>query len=137
MSDSEKKQEKKKVSPEFVANVKKYLEADDKLRQIRDQTKKLTKEKKDKEDFILNYLQNIDENVIDVHDGKLRRNVSKTQAPLKKETIQKALTDIVGDATKATAMTEQIIKSRPTVERVTLKRTKNRVKDIFTNEDQE
>ncbi len=137
MSESDKKQEKKKVSPEFVANVKKYLEVDDKLRQFRDQTKKLTKEKKDKEDFILNYLQNIDENVIDVADGKLRRNVSKTQAPLKKETIQKALTEIVGDATKATAMTDQIIKSRPTIERVTLKRTKNRVKDIFTNEDQE
>lgn len=136
MSDQDNRAEKKKVSPEFVANVKKYLEVDDKLREIREKTKKLTSEKKEKEELILNYLQNIDEKVVDVHDGKLRRNVSKTQAPLKKETIQKALTEIVGDASKATAMTEQIIKSRPTVERVTLKRTKNRVKDIFTNEDQ-
>jgi hypothetical protein len=129
MSDSENKGEKKKISKEFVESVKRYLEVDDKLREIKEKTKNLNTEKKQKEEFILNYLQTIDEKVIDVADGKLRRNISKTQAPLKKETIQKALIDIVGDANKATAMTEQIIKSRPTVERVTLKRTKNRIKE--------
>lgn len=131
MSDSENKGEKKKISKEFVESVKRYLEVDDKIKEIREKTKNLTSEKKQKEEFILNYLQTIDEKVIDVADGKLRRNISKTQAPLKKETIQKALIDIVGDANKATAITEQIIKSRPTVERVTLKRTKNRIKDAI------
>jgi hypothetical protein len=129
MSDSENKPEKKKVSAEFVQSVKRYLEVDDKLREIKEKTKTLSSEKKQREEFILNYLQTIDEKVVDVSDVKLRRNISKTQAPLKKETIQKALTEIVGDATKATAMTDQIIKSRPTVERVTLKRTKNRLKE--------
>jgi hypothetical protein len=131
MSDSENKGEKKKISKEFVESVKRYLEVDDKLREIKEKTKNLNTEKKQREEFILNYLQTIDEKVIDVADGKLRRNISKTQAPLKKETIQKALIDIVGDANKATAITEQIIKSRPTVERVTLKRTKNRIKDAI------
>ncbi len=131
MSDSENKGEKKKISKEFVDAVKKYLEVDDKLREIKEKTKNLNTEKKNREEYILNYLQTIDEKVIDVADGKLRRNVSKTQAPLKKETIQKALAEIVGDANKATAMTEQIIKSRPTVERVTLKRTKNRLKEAI------
>jgi len=134
MSDSENKGEKKKISKEFVESVKRYLEVDDKLKEIKEKTKNLNTEKKQKEEFILNYLQTIDEKVIDVADGKLRRNISKTQAPLKKETIQKALIDIVGDANKATAMTEQIIKSRPTVERVTLKRTKNRIKDEVTGQ---
>jgi hypothetical protein len=133
MSDSENKGEKKKISKEFVDSVKRYLEVDDKLREIKEKTKDLNNEKKQKEEFILNYLQTIDEKVIDVADGKLRRNISKTQAPLKKETIQKALIDIVGDATKATAMTEQIIKSRPVVERVTLKRTKNRINEAIDN----
>jgi hypothetical protein len=128
MSESENTE--KKISPEFVSSVKKYLEVDDKIRTMKEAMKKLTDEKKQKEDFILNYLQTIDEKVIDVADGKLRRNISKTQAPLKKETIQKALTEIVGDALKATAMTEQIIKSRPMIERITLKRTKNRAPEI-------
>lgn len=129
MSDSESKSEKKKVSAEFVSAVKKYLDVDDKIKEIREKTKTLNLEKKEKEEFILNYLQTLDEKVIDVPNGKLRRNVSKTQAPLKKEVIQKALIEIVGDTNKATAMTDQIIKSRPTIERVTLKRTRNRGKD--------
>lgn len=116
----------KSISPEFVQNVKKYLEIDDKLREFKEKTKILNNDKKEKEEFILNYLQSIEENVIDVVDGKLRRNITKTQAPLKKETIHKALTEIVGDSTKAQAMVEHIIKSRPMVEKVNLKRTRHR-----------
>lgn len=116
----------KSISPEFVQNVKKYLEIDDKLREFKEKTKVLNNDKKEKEEYILNYLQSIEENVIDVVDGKLRRNITKTQAPLKKENIHKALTEIVGDATKAHAMVEHIIKSRPMVEKVNLKRTKHR-----------
>ncbi len=129
MSDTENKTEKKKISPEFVQSVKKYLEVDDKLREIKEKTKNLNAEKKEKEDFILNYLQSIDEKVVDVADGKLRRNITKSQVPLKKEYIQKALSEIIGDSAKATTMTEHIIKSRPTVEKITLKRTKNRITD--------
>lgn len=120
---------KKKVSPEFVNNVKKYLTIDDRIREIREENKKLIREKKENEEFILNYLQQADESIVDLPDGKLRRNVSKTQGPLKKELIHKTLTDIMGDATKALDITDRIIKSRPVVERVTLKRTKNRVKN--------
>ena len=130
MSEQE---DKKTVSPEFINTVKKYLELDDKLKESREIIKKMTSDKKDKEEFILNYLKTIEESVIDVRDGKLRRNISKTQAPLKKEMIHKTLTEIVGDAIKAQAMTDQIIKSRPIVERVTLKRTKNRITQEIEN----
>ena len=133
MSDTEKKTEKKKVSPEFIKSVKEYLLIDDKLRDIKEKTIVLNTDKKLKEEFILNYLQSIDEKVIDVADGKLRRNISKTQAPLKKETIQKALTDIIGDALKATDITDKIIKSRPIIEKVSLKRTKNKLNDIIND----
>jgi hypothetical protein len=123
--------EKKTISLEFIENVKKYLLIDDKIKQLKEENKKLLTDKKEREGFILNYLQNIDENVIDVHDGKLRRNISKTQAPLKKETIQNTLNIILGDTNKATMITQEIIKSRPIVERVTLKRTKNRERNII------
>ena len=123
MTDTE---TQKKVSPEFIQNVKKWLEVDDALKSIRGQTKALNNEKKEREANILEYLTTIDESVIDVHDGKLKRNVTKSQAPLKKETIQQALTEITGDVSKATAMTDHIIKSRPIVEKVKLKRTRNR-----------
>lgn len=118
--------DKNKPSPEFISSVKKYLEIDNKIRELRDHLKKLTKDKKSNEEFVLNYLKSIETDIIDVDDGKLRRNISKTQSPLKKETIQKTLTDIIGDSIKAQSITEQIIKSRPIIERVTLKRTRNR-----------
>ena len=132
MSDTE----KKKVSPEFVTNVKKYLEVDNKLRQIKEEvrkikekTKSLDEEKKHKEEYILSYLQSTGEDLIDLPDGKLKRNVTKSQPPLKKEFIQQSLAEIIGDAAKALAITDQIIKNRPTVERVTLKRTVRRAKN--------
>jgi hypothetical protein len=119
----ENNESKKQVSKEFVESVKKYIEIDDKLKYIKKQLKVLNGDKKEYENFILNYLQSINENIIDIPDGKLKRNISKTQAPLKKELIQKALIDIVGDPNKAILITDQIINSRPMVERVTLKRT--------------
>ena len=123
---SETDSQKKKVSPEFIQAVKKYLDVDDKIREYREKSKILNKDKKSQEEFILSYLERIEENILDVPNGKLKRNVSKTQAPLKKDIICKALTEVVGDAVRANTLTEHIIKSRPMVERVTLKRTRNR-----------
>ena len=77
----------KKISQEFITNVKKYLEIDDLLKDIKEKTKKLTTDKKNHEEFILDYLKSIDEKVIDVQDGKLRKNITKSQTPLKKELI--------------------------------------------------
>ena len=119
----ENNESKKQVSKEFVDTVKKYIEIDDKLKYIKKQSKVLNGDKKEHENFILNYLQSIDENVIDIPDGKLKRNISKTQAPLKKELIQKALIEILGDSNKATLISDQIINSRPMIEKITLKRT--------------
>jgi hypothetical protein len=123
---SESDSNKKQISAEFVQAVKKYLEVDDKLREIKDRTKKLNTEKKEKQEYIINYLTSIEESIIDVVDGKLKKTITKSQAPLKKELIHKALTDITGDSIKAQSMTETIINSRPTVERINLKRTKNK-----------
>jgi hypothetical protein len=124
--------EKKKISAEFVQTVKKYIEIDDKLKNLKDKCKELSNDKKEKEEYILNYLQAIDEKTIDVANGKLIRNISKAQAPLKKEQIHKTLIDIIGYSIKATSITDKIIQSRPIIERITLKRIKNKIKEIET-----
>jgi hypothetical protein len=118
----------KKVSPEFINSVKKYLEIDDIIKDYREKMKKLNADKKINEEFILNYLTNLKEDIIDVHNGKLKRSITKTQSPLKKEIIQKTLTDIIGDNLKALNITDQIIKSRPIIEKISLKRTINKNK---------
>ena len=118
-----------KVNDSFKKNVKKWLAIDDEIRTIRARTKELTNEKKDFEENILKHVEVVQEKEFLVPGGKLRKNVYKTKAPLSKESIQKALNDIIKDKTQVTTMTDHIIKSRPIVERVNLKRTKNRSND--------
>lgn len=134
-SDSNDSNVQEKVTKEFKNKVLKWLSIDDQIRQHRQQTKILTKEKKENEEFILNFLENVGEKELAVSDGKLRRNVSKTKAPLNKSSIQKALEEIVKDKTKSSAMTDHIINSRPVVERVNLKRTRNRGSKDKKNKD--
>jgi hypothetical protein len=120
MSDSE---PNKKISNEFVQSVKKYIEIDDKIREYKEINKNLNTQKKEQEEFILNYLETIEENTIDIKDGTLKRNVAKTQTPIKKDIIQKALTEITGDSIKSQEFTDYIIKSRPVTEKISLRRT--------------
>lgn len=115
-----------KVNEKFRHNVKKWISIDNDIRSIRSRTKELTKEKKEFEEYILNYLQEVGEKEFNIPDGKLRRNVYKSKAPLSKETIQKALAEIITDKSKCEDMTSHIINSRPLKERVSLKRTKNK-----------
>jgi len=133
--NNESEPEKKRISPEFIQAVKKYLEVDDILCEIKEKIKHLNLEKKENETFILDFLETHDEKIIDIPNGKLKRNVARVPAPLKKELIHKTLTEIVGDSNKALSMTDIIIKSRATIEKVTLKRTNKKDKDIesFTN----
>lgn len=124
MADNEDVQNK--VTNGFKTNVKKWLSIDDEIRHIRSKIKDLNTEKKQYEENILGYLEEVGEKEFKVHDGTIRKNTYKSKAPLSKESIQKALAEIVEDKTKVPTMTDHIINSRKLVERVSLKRTKNR-----------
>ena len=124
MSDSE--TNKKEVSKEFQQKVVTWVKLDDQLREIRAKSKEITAEKKDLEEWILQYLDKIGEKAISIGDGNLRKNVSKTKAPLKKENIYATIKDLTKDENKANLITTQIFENRPMSERVNLKRTKNR-----------
>ena len=124
--DKEEEENKKKVSQEFILNVKKYLEIDDTLNEIKIKTKILNDEKKIVSEYIINYLNLIDETIIDVRDGKLKKNIVKTKGSLKKDYIQNTLNIVIGDNIKASEITKQIIDSVPMKETISLKRTKNK-----------
>lgn len=116
-----------KISEEFKKKIVQWVKFDDDLRKIRETVKEINDEKKQAEEFILSYLENVGEKEIAISDGKLSKQVTKTQAPLKKENIHKALNEIVKDDNKASIMTDHILKSRETKEKVALKRIKVRV----------
>ena len=130
MSESESQTEdvQYKVTKDFRNNVIKWVEIDDNIRTLRAKVKEFNDMKKEHETNIISYLTKVDEENIIIKDGKISKNVSKSKAHLKKETIQKALVDLVHDQNKASAMADHIINSRPTVEKISLRRTKNRDK---------
>jgi hypothetical protein len=130
---SEQTTEKKQVSQEFIKAVKEYLDLDDRKKEfgiekkrIDEKLKPINEHIKIREEFILNYLKSIDEKTVDVRDGKLRRNITKKPEAFKKEMIQKALTELFGDSNKASTVTDHIDKSRPIVEKVSLRRVRNK-----------
>ena len=127
MSESE-NEDTKNVTEEFVEIVKTWVKIDDEIRDKTKQIKELKDDRKEYETFILNYMEKIDENVINISDGKLRKNKSTTKGGLKQEIIQNALLDMTQDSNKAVQMTKYIMEKRPITERVNLKRTKNRGK---------
>lgn len=114
------------VSHKFTENIKAWVAIDDKMRKLKEELKNLSADKKECEKVVLDELEKMNEKVINISDGKLIRNVSKTQAPLKKENIQKTIFDFTKDEKKTFEMMDYMMKSRQTVERVNLKRTKKR-----------
>ena len=123
MSDSPKEIQ---VSNDFKNKIVRWVKLDDDLRKIRETVKEINDEKKQAEEYILSYLDNIGQSEIAIDDGKLTKQVSKSQAPLKKENIQKALYDITKDDSKASMMADYILKSRETKEKVSIRRVKER-----------
>jgi hypothetical protein len=134
MSDSESVEDVQyKVTKDFRKNVLKWIELDDnariiksRIKELNEKVKEFNEEKKKYEEPIIGYLTKVDEDGFLIKDGKISKNVSKVKAPLKKELIHKALVELVHDTNKAMTMTDHIINSRPTVEKINLKRIKAR-----------
>ena len=117
-----------KVTTGFKQNVLKWINIDDDIREHRKAVKELNQQKKEFEESIITYLTQVDEESIQIKDGFLKKSVTKSKEPLKKENIQTALIEITGDSNKATILTEHILKSRKETEKISLRRTVNRNK---------
>lgn len=133
--DEEEEMKQELITEEFVEIVKNWVKIDDEIRQKNNEIKELKDEKKEYETFILEFMQNNNENVINISDGKLRVNKSTTKSGLKQENIQSSLFDLTRDPNKALQMTKYILDNRPISERVNLKRTKNRPSKKKQNKD--
>lgn len=126
-------EEQQKITEEFVEVVKNWVKSDDEIREYNERIKDLKNERKEYETYILEYMDTINENVINITGGKIRKNKSQTKTPLKEESIKSALFEITKDNEKSIEMTKFIMNNRPSVERVNLKRTrfrKSKKKDI-------
>ena len=113
---------------EFKGIVVEWVKLDDILRKKNDEKKQLKKDKKEIEQYILDSMEQLEEGVIDISDGKLRLNSTKTKSSLKENHIAEALKELTKDDIKAQSMTKYILDKRTIVERKNIKRTFNRKK---------
>ena len=113
------------ITSHFVSSIKSWVSIDDKIFKLKEEIKALTNEKKEFEKIVLDELDKMDNTVISIPDGKIKKIISKSQTPLKKEHIQKTLFEFTRDEKKTSDIINQMMKERQIVEKINLKRTKN------------
>lgn len=116
------------IAEEFIEMVREWVDKDDDIKKKRAELKEITDEKKQLEQFILDYMEDNNLDMFEISDGKLRKNISKTKAALKHDLIQESLTKVFNNTEKAFNTTKLILDNRPVTERIRLKRTYNRKK---------
>ena len=127
---------------ELMEKIIKYIKIDDsikdKQKELREQTKCLKTQKNDMEKYILSYLENIDEDYVNI-DGtaKLTKTITTSKGIIKPDNIKISLLEglkkqnVHIDDKKITALLENVIecidKNRPVKTRTYIKRTKGKV----------
>lgn len=111
------------VDKQFQESVIKYVKLDDIIRKREAEIKDLKNQRKPCEAIILNYLDTINETVIDITMGKLRKNKSETKSPLNKDIIKEAITEKIQDPAVVEQLLNRMDELRPMKTNVNLKRT--------------
>lgn len=128
MSSEGSNSENDTIITELKENVVKFIKIDDMIRDKQNKIKELKDQRKPCEEFILQYLENINETIIEVSDGKIRKNQSNTKVPLNKDIIKEAIKSKVEDVSIVEDIINSMDELRPKKTRVNLKRTHNRKK---------
>ena len=115
-----------KVTKEFQENVVKYVKIDDLIKKKQDEIKELKQKKTPCEKHILKFLEDVDENVIEISEGKLRKNKSTTKQKLTEDIMKNAISEYVKDPIQVEAILKAMDEKRPEVTHVNLKRTAKR-----------
>ncbi|QKF94025.1 putative V-type ATP synthase subunit I [Fadolivirus algeromassiliense] len=118
--------EELKISKEFQENVVKFVKLDDLIRKKQQELSELREKRKPCEQYILKYLDNIKENVIEITDGKLRKNKSETKQALSQDMIKAAILKKVQDPQIVESIMKDMEEGRPLNTHVNIKRTGTR-----------
>lgn len=117
-----------KVSKEFQENVIKFVKLDDLMRKKQQEMAEIREQRKPCEQYILKYLDNVNENVIDITNGKLRKNKSETKSALSQDIMKNAISAKVQDPKIVEEILKLMEEKRPLNTHVNLKRTSGRQK---------
>lgn len=106
---------------QFQNAVKAYVECDNDIKDINTKKKELTDEKKQLEEFMIEYMTKNKHEEILISDGTLHLAITKTKGALKKEYVQDRIQRYT-DTSKAVTITEDIFENRPITEKAKITR---------------
>ena len=116
-------------------SVKDYLELDDQIKMLSKAARERRKKKKELSEYILKLMEQHELTQMNLKDGKLIYKKSNNLVPLNKKHIVSSLSSYFRDEHKATELFDYLMKNRSRVEKVRLKRTKNKkVKALDLND---
>ena len=116
---------------DFVAMVIQWVKLDDKIRGLAQEMKEMREEKKQYEEFVLEYMQRENQDVLNITSGgTLRRSISRCKGGIKEDHISSVLMKFTNDQHEASKITKAIMTDRPQTERVYLKRCNPKKKEI-------
>ena len=121
--DVEEASSKIEISKEFQEKVVKYVKIDDLIRKKTEEIAELKKQRKPCEDYILKELEKTGENVIDITNGKLRKNKAETKTALSQDIIKDAILKKVQDPSIVEDILKDMDDKRPVKSHVNIKRT--------------
>lgn len=116
-----------KISKEFQEYVVKYVKIDDLIKKKQEEITELKSQKKPCEEYILKYLEKIDEDTIEITNGRLMKNKTEKKVGLNQDIIKASILEKVKDVN----MVEEILKTmenkRSMNTKVELKRTGGKI----------
>lgn len=123
--DHEDQDQEEKNKNEIKEMIKSWEEADDQIAELNKKLKELKDEKKQYENFIIDYMEENHNIEVASPNGRIRKAVSKSKAGFNEKIIIVGLTEITkGDETKAKDITKIISQKREMKEKTYLKKAK-------------
>ena len=114
------------LKEQLQTSVKEYLELDDQIKMLSKAARERRKRKKELSEYILQLMEQHELTQMNLKDGKLIYAKSNNLVPLNKKHIVSSLSSYFRDEHKATELFDYLMKNRNRVEKVRLKRTKNK-----------
>jgi ferritin len=108
----------------FENSIKNWINLDNRLKLLNDEIKKLRNDKNIIQDRILNYVENnnLSKTTIEINDGKLKFNNSRTTQPLTLKFIQECLNEVISDKSDVEKIIDYIKSKREITEKMIVNR---------------
>jgi septal ring factor EnvC (AmiA/AmiB activator) len=125
MSENEQNEENQNnPQSQYKEMVKSWLETDEKISKLMTTLKELKDEKKQYENYIIDYMEENHNVEVSVPEGKIKKAMLKSKGGFNEKVIITGLAEITKDETKAKDITKVISQKRENKEKIYLKKCK-------------